>query len=193
MLLSLACDTRCGVICWIWLPVCSVYKTCTQLWCHYCLLFLCWKYNLKCASWVVIVIWNVIVFGLKWLLYLFYWLKCDGYFWWAKMVTMGWILGHNVAHFSNGLISLGVSKFHVTKRCHWPRHLCDPVSSHVACHASTHVSSHVVRLVSFQVASTSAVRRHATLAARWHPRKLPSQQPCHISQQQSVTILFCHG
>jgi hypothetical protein len=33
------------------------------------------------------------VFGLKWLLYLFYWLKCDGHFWWVE------ILGHNLAHF----------------------------------------------------------------------------------------------
>jgi hypothetical protein len=52
---------------------------------YYCC---CGSINLKWASWAVFGL-NLIVFGLKWLLYLLYWLKCDWYFWWAEIVSMG--------------------------------------------------------------------------------------------------------
>jgi hypothetical protein len=55
------------------------------------------------------------------------------------------------------------------------------VARHVSCQVARHVGIQVELHVGIQVASTSA--------SRWHP----SQQPCHISQQKSVTILFCHG
>jgi hypothetical protein len=51
------------------------------------------------------------------------------------------------------------------------------------------VSSHVARHVSYQVARHIGIQVASTSASRWHP----SQQVGHISQQQSVMILFCHG
>jgi hypothetical protein len=74
----------------------------------------------------------------------------------------------NVAHFQNGPISSKVSKFHVTKTCHWPRHLCHPEQPRGKQPCGTpcqlpggiHISSEVARHVSSQVASKSAAMSH---------------------------------
>jgi hypothetical protein len=150
MLLSVTYDTRCGVICWIWLPVCSVYKTCT----NYDVImvyYFCAGNNLKCALWAVIVIWNVIVLGLKWLLYLFYWLKCDGYFWFrrAEFCVIMWPTS------KMGPLS---QKFQNSTS---PRHVIGHVISVIQSAATWHAT----------LAPTSAAMWHATSASRWHPRQ----------------------
>jgi hypothetical protein len=95
-----------------------------------------------------------VVFGLKWLLYLFYWLKCDGYFCELKWLRWAEILGHNVTTSKMGPLA---QEFQNSTS---PRHVIGHVISVIRSAATWHA----------MLAPTSAAMWHATSASRWHPR-----------------------